>query len=99
MRMKTVSIHEAQTHLLRGEARGWELTRALFPWRRISTPRIRRSQSFFVKLLHLVHRGFNAPFAKLRRDAGVAQLVEHQLPKLRVAGSRPVSRFDDFCRK
>ena len=24
--------------------------------------------------------------------AGVAQLVEHQLPKLRVAGSRPVSR-------
>jgi hypothetical protein len=26
-------------------------------------------------------------------DAGVAQLVEHQLPKLRVAGSNPVSRF------
>jgi hypothetical protein len=25
-------------------------------------------------------------------DAGVAQLVEHQLPKLRVAGSSPVSR-------
>src|SRR5690606_36726780 len=25
--------------------------------------------------------------------AGVAQLVEHQLPKLRVAGSSPVSRF------
>jgi hypothetical protein len=24
--------------------------------------------------------------------AGVAQLVEHQLPKLRVAGSNPVSR-------
>ena len=24
--------------------------------------------------------------------AGVAQLVEHQLPKLRVAGSSPVSR-------
>ena len=28
-----------------------------------------------------------------RRVAGVAQLVEHQLPKLRVAGSNPVSRF------
>ena len=27
-----------------------------------------------------------------RRKAGVAQLVEHQLPKLRVAGSSPVSR-------
>ena len=26
-------------------------------------------------------------------NAGVAQLVEHQLPKLRVAGSNPVSRF------
>jgi hypothetical protein len=26
------------------------------------------------------------------RNAGVAQLVEHQLPKLRVAGSSPVSR-------
>ena len=25
-------------------------------------------------------------------QAGVAQLVEHQLPKLRVAGSSPVSR-------
>jgi hypothetical protein len=25
-------------------------------------------------------------------SAGVAQLVEHQLPKLRVAGSNPVSR-------
>src|SRR5689334_11162132 len=25
-------------------------------------------------------------------DAGVAQLVEHQLPKLRVAGSNPVAR-------
>lgn len=25
--------------------------------------------------------------------AGVAQLVEHQLPKLRVAGSNPVSRL------
>jgi hypothetical protein len=24
--------------------------------------------------------------------AGIAQLVEHQLPKLRVAGSNPVSR-------
>src|SRR5256885_14331520 len=28
----------------------------------------------------------------LRRRAGVAQLVEHQLPKLRVAGSNPVAR-------
>ena len=27
------------------------------------------------------------------RPAGIAQLVEHQLPKLRVAGSSPVSRF------
>jgi hypothetical protein len=26
------------------------------------------------------------------QKAGVAQLVEHQLPKLRVAGSNPVSR-------
>jgi hypothetical protein len=26
-------------------------------------------------------------------DADVAQLVEHQLPKLRVAGSNPVVRF------
>ena len=31
--------------------------------------------------------------SRLRRSAGVAQLVEHQLPKLGVAGSRPVSRF------
>ena len=29
-------------------------------------------------------------------DARVAQLVEHQLPKLRVAGSRPVSRLFIF---
>ena len=27
------------------------------------------------------------------RPAGLAQLVEHPLPKLRVAGSSPVSRF------
>ena len=27
------------------------------------------------------------------RHADVAQLVEHQLPKLRVAGSNPVVRF------
>ncbi|GEM_PF-4086982 len=27
------------------------------------------------------------------RPAGVAQLVERQLPKLKVAGSRPVARF------
>ncbi len=28
----------------------------------------------------------------IRVQAGVAQLAEHQLPKLRVAGSNPVSR-------
>jgi hypothetical protein len=28
-------------------------------------------------------------------DADVAQLVEHQLPKLRVAGSNPVVRFTE----
>ena len=27
--------------------------------------------------------------------AGVAQSVERQLPKLKVAGSRPVARFDE----
>ena len=31
------------------------------------------------------------------RCAGVAQVVEHQLPKLRVAGSSPVSRL--FARR
>ena len=30
---------------------------------------------------------------RFRSIAGVAQLVEHQLPKLRVAGSSPVARF------
>ncbi len=30
---------------------------------------------------------------KLRSNAGVAQLVEHQLPKLRVVGSNPIARF------
>ena len=30
---------------------------------------------------------------QLGDDAGVAQLVEHQLPKLRVAGSIPVARL------
>ena|SRR5690606_8737900 len=29
--------------------------------------------------------------------AGVAQLAEHQLPKLRVAGSSPVSRSGSHC--
>jgi hypothetical protein len=29
-----------------------------------------------------------------RMSAGIAQLVEHQLPKLRVAGSSPVPRFE-----
>ena len=28
-----------------------------------------------------------------KRFAGVAQLVEHQLPKLRVVGSSPIARF------
>ena len=32
--------------------------------------------------------------ARLPLPAGVAQLVEHQLPKLRVAGSSPVPRFE-----
>jgi hypothetical protein len=31
--------------------------------------------------------------ARHHQSAGVAQLAEHQLPKLRVAGSNPVSRF------
>ena len=31
-------------------------------------------------------------------DAGVAQLVEHQLPKLRVAGSSPVARSNKIER-
>jgi hypothetical protein len=31
---------------------------------------------------------------KFTEVAGVAQLVEHQLPKLRVAGSSPVARFE-----
>ena len=39
---------------------------------------------------HLKFRQFHT--TKLKRIAGVAQLVEHQLPKLRVAGSNPVSR-------
>ena len=30
------------------------------------------------------------------RDAAVAQLVEHQLPKLRVAGSSPVCRSAEY---
>ena len=33
------------------------------------------------------------PAARMRPDAGVAQLVEHQLPKLRVEGSSPFARF------
>ena len=32
-------------------------------------------------------------YAKIRDRAELAQLVEHQLPKLRVAGSNPVSRL------
>ena len=36
--------------------------------------------------------GKTASTAEHAPHAGVAQLAEHQLPKLRVAGSRPVSR-------
>jgi hypothetical protein len=36
---------------------------------------------------------------RFRSIAGVAQLVEHQLPKLRVAGSNPVARFDESLRQ
>lgn len=32
--------------------------------------------------------------ATIHAAAGVAQLVEHQLPKLRVVGSSPIARFD-----
>ena len=31
--------------------------------------------------------------ATIHAAAGVAQLVEHQLPKLRVVGSSPIARF------
>lgn len=31
----------------------------------------------------------------VRHQAGITQLVEYQLPKLRVAGSSPVSRSDE----
>ena len=47
----------------------------------------------------LFHRARRRPLDRPPRirstdatDAGVAQLVEHQLPKLRVAGSNPVAR-------
>jgi hypothetical protein len=33
------------------------------------------------------------PLIYFSASAGVAQLVEHQLPKLRVAGSSPVARL------
>src|SRR2546430_12394280 len=36
---------------------------------------------------------------RMCRTAGIAQLVEHQLPKLRVAGSSPVPRFGVVRRK
>ena len=35
---------------------------------------------------------FSGPRATIIGYAGIAQLVEHQLPKLRVAGSSPVGR-------
>ena len=31
-----------------------------------------------------------------KSNAGIAQLVEHKLPKLGVAGSNPVARSTDF---
>jgi hypothetical protein len=43
--------------------------------------------------LLLRHPPHGLPFATLGPHADVAQLVEHQLPKLRVAGSIPVVRF------
>ena len=44
-------------------------------------------------------RGLMHRFDKIVRHAGVAQLVEHQLPKLRVASSSLVARFSGFKRK
>ena len=43
------------------------------------------------------HRGFSTKYSVLRTSgyAGVAQLVEHQPSKLRVAGSSPVARLPD----
>ena len=35
--------------------------------------------------------------AKIGALAGVAQLVEHQLPKLRVVGSNPIARLKEIC--
>ncbi len=51
----------------------------------------------------LVRLSFFCNFARRKKillpriDAAVAQLVEHQLPKLRVAGSSPVCRSKGFC--
>jgi hypothetical protein len=42
--------------------------------------------------LNLAYLIKEAIFAPLKLTAEVAQLVEHQLPKLRVAGSNPVFR-------
>ena len=50
----------------------------------------------------LVRFSFFCNFARRKKillpriDAAVAQLVEHQLPKLRVAGSNPVCRSKVF---
>jgi hypothetical protein len=40
----------------------------------------------------LRRRPLALPPLEFRSHAGVAQLVEHQLPKLRVVGSSPIAR-------
>ena len=42
---------------------------------------------------HLARPKLCGCLGMVERNADVAQLVEHQLPKLRVAGSIPVVRF------
>jgi hypothetical protein len=37
--------------------------------------------------------GVQRTWPRMKAHAGVAQLVEHQLPKLRVVGSNPIARF------
>ncbi len=50
-----------------------------------------------VNLLAYAFEGSNPPLPRKHFSelAGIAQLVEHQPSKLRVAGSNPVSRFTD----
>ena len=40
-----------------------------------------------------------SPIRACDRNAGVAQLVERQLPKLNVDGSSPFTRFEKICRR